>query len=359
MLNILFYGVFLIQALYWIGLRTGLHRAKKHTVPSEPEFLGSISTIVAARNEAEQLPTLFQALSNQTHPDYEILIVDDHSTDTTSSLIEEQSRKNGIFKLISASSTAGKKHALSSGIASASHSLLAFTDADCSPPPNWLRRLAAYHHDYPEAVLVGYGPFYKNPTLLNRFVRYETLTTALFTCASIGLNRPYMAVGRNMSYPRTLLERLTNNIQAPHLLSGDDDLLVQAVAHQKAGQVIYLFDADTFVPSDAPASWQSWFHQKRRHTSASRAYNFKVQGHLLLYHTSNLLLWFAPLVLGWLGLGLLLARMGLQGDLLRKTAKIFKEEDVFPLFPLLEFMYVAYNTLVAPIGVLLPPKRWG
>ena len=59
-----------------------------------------------------------------------------------------------------------------------------------------------------------------------------------------------------MNHPKSRITKLLSAM----LKSGDDDLFVQAVAQTGTGTVHYLMEPETFVYSDAPANWRSWFH---------------------------------------------------------------------------------------------------
>ncbi len=353
----LFAAALAVQIGCWLLLSVGFRRARRR-VSATPGAPPPVSVVVAARNEEARLPTLLAALEAQLHGDFEAVIVDDASEDATATLAEAAAR-DSRFRLVRVTEPVGprKKRALALGIAAARHERLAFTDADCTPPPGWLATLAAHAAAQPDALLVGYGPYRKQPGVLNTFVRYETLVTATLAAAAVGWDRPYMAVGRNLSYSRSVFERIGGFAHSLHALSGDDDLLVQEV-HRRGIPVGYLFDEASFVPSEAPGSWRRWARQKLRHTSAGRHYGRGVQAALAVFHGSNLLVWLAPLVLGWTGAGLLAARFLVQRAVLRNAAHTFGEADLLLPQPFLDAGYVVYNTLLAPLGAVLTPKRW-
>ncbi len=358
---ILFGAAFVAQVVYWLLLRYGFERAQRGPAPEAPPSLPPMTVVVAARDEAACLPTLLAALARQTHPRYEVVVVDDASTDATPEVVGAWARAHTFLRLVRLETPQAprKKHALAKGIEAASYELLAFTDADCAPPPGWLATLAHYHAAAPgDVVLVGYSPFHKAPGLLNRLARYETFVTGFLTVAAVGLGRPYMAVGRNLSYGRAVFGRLGGFVHSLASMSGDDDLLVQEVARRRAAAVRPLFDPCTFVPSDPPATWRQWVRQKRRHVSAGRFYSRGVQAHLALFQATGIALWAAPLWLGWLGVALLAARLLVQGLALRRAAYVFRERDLLPTQPLLDLLYAAYNLLLAPLGLARMPRRW-
>ena len=352
---------FLLQLGYWLVLWQGFERARGHSSAADSHDLPPISVVVAARNEEANLPGLLQGLARQTHPQYEVVVVDDDSTDDTAALVARWRRQHDNVRLVRVRSPQAprKKNALTRGIEAASYELLAFTDADCEPLPGWLKTLAAHHADANEDILlVGYSPYRHRSDLLYRFAAYETFLTGFLTAAAAGLQRPYMAVGRNLSYPRSVFERIGGFEHSRQSLSGDDDLLVQEVHRRLAASVRHVFAPATFVRTEAPTSWSEWFHQKRRHTSAGRFYPRSVQLHLALFQGSSILLWAAPLLAGWTGVGLLGARLLGQGAILWEAARVLEEKPLVSALPLLDLFYTGYNLVVAPLGLARIPDEW-
>lgn len=347
-----------VHLAYWLALGAGLHRARAGAAP--PAAAIPISVVVAARDEEQRIGGLLAHLADQAHEPFEVIVVDDASVDATPLIVERRARDDPRVRLVRVSDPQHprKKHALTAGIAAARHERLAFTDADCRPRPGWLAAIAAHAAADPASVLVGYGPVRRQTGALNLFVRYETWLTALMTAASAGLGRPFMAVGRNFSYPKSLFDRLGGFASHRHSLSGDDDLLVQQ-AHAAGAPVRYLFAPASFVESDAPSTWRAWLRQKLRHTSAGRFYGRSVQAHLGLFHLSNVAVWVAPLFLGWAGAGLLAGRFLVQRAVLRRAAEAFHvEHDLMIYQPVLDLGYLFYNSLVAPAGVVWGGRTW-
>lgn len=355
-----FLGVLTVVLLYTLLLRWGWHRTDRRQTSGANASLPSISVVVALRNEAEALPDLLEALDRQTHPSYEAILVDDASADETLDIARAwaKDRPHAQVVRIEAPSRPRKKNALTQGITAAQYSLLAFTDADCVPPPEWLSVLASTHSSAPNAtVLVGYSPL-RGSGLLGGFAGYDTLVAGMYAAATAGLGRPYLAVGRNLSYPRSVFEQVGGFAESQESMSGDDDLFVQAVHRHDAAPVRALLDERSFVPSEGPVTWRDWLHQKQRHASAGRSYPWNVGLHLTLFHSCLIALWGAPLVLGTMGLGLLATGLLVRHALLGPASQTFQEEPLLSLFPLWELGYALYHLLVVPVGVLRPPERW-
>lgn len=362
---IAFFSVILLVQLAYLGLlHLGFHRAHRTYCRLRDAAVAEVppmSIIVAARNEAERLPALLEALTRQTHPDYEIVIVDDASDDDSHRIIRSWQARDARIRLVKVEEPLEprKKRALALGIEAASHELLALTDADCTPPPSWLEGAARIlANDSGNLLLVGYSPFRSSAGLLNRFSRYETLLTGQLTAAAIGLARPYMAVGRSMFYSKALFHRTGGFSATLKSLSGDDDLFVQQVHARRTGRVVQLFGAESYVPTYAPATLRQWIRQKIRHTSAGRFYPRWAQLHLTIFHATTILLWIAPMLVGWWGAALLLVRLIVHGTSVGVAARRFDERSLMPWYPVLELLYGAYNVFIAPLGLIRMPSRW-
>ncbi len=353
------------QTTYWATLAHGFRRAEAADAAMQqaatPEALPPCSVVVAARNEEAALPTLLGALAQQTHPRFEAVIADDASTDATPERLRAwaEAHENVRPLRIEKPEAPRKKHALTQAIGAARHALLALTDADCAPPPGWLAALARRHAAAPEeTLLIGYSPYRRRGDLLCRVARYETFVAGFFTASAAGLHRPYMAVGRNLSYPKTLFKEIGGFAHSRSSLSGDDDLLVQHVFSEGAAPVRHVFGEETYVWTDAPATWRAWLRQKHRHASAGRFYAGYAKRHLTLFHATGLLLWAAPFALGWAGGAMLAAKLLAQGLALRYAAGVFGESDLLPTLPLWELCYAGYHLAIVPLGLIRLPERW-
>ena len=379
-----------VQALGWAWAGAGLRRAQEDGPEADAPLPHPaplrMSVVVAARDEAGRLPALLDALGRQHYdgadgrPAFEVVVVDDRSADGTAGLVEKRARtweRQGgpALRLVTvapgepeAAGLPPKKHAVARGVEAARYDRVALTDADTAPPPTWLAALALWASgadgEDDGAVLVGYGPTEPGAGWLGRFARYETVQTATLAAAGAGWGRPWHAVGRNLSYPRDLLDRVGGFEHSAASLSGDDDLLVQEVARSGAAPVVYVTDARAAVPSPAPPDGAAFWRQKRRHAGAGAHYPWGVLAALGLFHTANLALWLgAPLlhVLGGVpyGWGLLAAKLLVQRTALLPAFDAFEAEGDLRLWqPVLDALSAGYHAVLAVLGALPAPRRW-
>lgn len=100
-----------------------------------------LSIIIPVYNEAENINPLYSELLHYCGNDYEIIFVDDGSSDTTFSLIEELSKKDNHCKCISLSRNFGHQNALMAGMENASGDIIVIMDGDLQHPPSLIPQM--------------------------------------------------------------------------------------------------------------------------------------------------------------------------------------------------------------------------
>lgn len=122
----------------------------------------SFSVVIPCRNEADTLAECLGALQEQDYPreKFEIIVVDGGSTDGSRHL----ARRGGVRVL--RDNGEGPSAARNLGIRAARAPIVAFTDADCEPRPDWLTRLAEVFAEDPSLAGVGGGLRLERGTLL-------------------------------------------------------------------------------------------------------------------------------------------------------------------------------------------------
>lgn len=255
------------------------YKKKEQKVTSNHE--PNVSVIVCAHNEEKNLATKLHRILDQSYRYFEVIVVDDHSTDNSMAVLLEYQKKYTYLRIVNNSyikNTLGKKQALTLGIESAAHEILLLTDADCMPKSKfWIRDMVA-ELDHEKSMVLGFSPYTDaEQTLLNRWTRFEAVYTALQYFSFALWRFPYMGVGRNLLYHKDLYKQSNGFTSHLHLASGDDDLFVNAIANGR--NVAIAVQATTFVETDAKTTWSAYFRQKRRHFTTGKHYKL---GHQLL-----------------------------------------------------------------------------
>lgn len=144
-----------------------------------------VSILIAARNEEKNITEALQSLLQLDYPDFEILIVNDRSTDGTGEILDRMAQGNPRLRPIHLTALPkgwlGKNHALFRAAQESTGELLLFTDADVVMQPAALRNgvqyLLAQQLDHLTA-----GPALKMPgRLLNLFSGFFTMAFFMYT----------------------------------------------------------------------------------------------------------------------------------------------------------------------------------
>ncbi|MCB2197526.1 MAG: glycosyltransferase [Bacteroidetes bacterium] len=264
----------LIQAYYYLIFYSRIlfyknHKDKKET--QEP-----VSVIICARNEEVNLEKNLPSILTQDYPDYEVIVVNDCSEDETEFVLERFQKKYKHLKTTTIKQDEkfyhSKKLALTIGIKAAKNEFLLLTDADCIATSNqWIKQMQANFSDKKEIIL-GYGGYKREKKLINNLIRFDTLFIALQYLTFALSKRPYMGVGRNLAYRKSLFFKHKGFAQHNHIESGDDDLFVSQAATKRNTAIE--ISKESITRSKAEQSFRSWFKQKKRHISTSKLYKF-------------------------------------------------------------------------------------
>jgi biofilm PGA synthesis N-glycosyltransferase PgaC len=270
-----------------------------------------VSVIICAKNEAHNLLRNLPIILTQNYPNYEVIVINDASTDKTVQILQEFQITYPNLRVISLTNDhkrtlKGKKHALSNGIAAAKHDFLVLTDADCQPTTDqWLQYMTLNHAQAQknnptlpnEKIILGYSPYEYQNTCLNACVQYETLLTAMQYLSYALRGIPYMGVGRNLAYSKKFYDQQHSFTDHAHIASGDDDLFINKIANKHNTFVI--LHPHSFCVSQPPTTWRQWINQKKRHLSTATHYKPK---HQILLGTWTVLHFLPNLLIFALGL---------------------------------------------------------
>ncbi|MEM1326326.1 MAG: glycosyltransferase [Bacteroidota bacterium] len=348
-----------IQLIYWgiIFPRIIFHKdAVNEGVQHE------VSIIICAKNEAENLRRNLPHILNQNYPSYEVIVVNDNSTDKTETILLDFQKMYPILRSISSTTNkVGKKSALANGIQAAKYKVLLLTDADCRPnSSDWLR-LMQQNIEGEVAITLGYAPYDRYPTLLNRFIRYETVYTGLQYLSFALWGQPYMGVGRNLMYQKSLYYKVGGFISHEHIASGDDDLFIHAVSH--LNNIGVVLDKRSFVYSVPKFSWRSLYRQKTRHLSTATSYRLKhkvLLGLLSGSHFAHYVLGTFTLIQGYQSLlvGGYLIRMSIILLVSQFILRKLDEKGLLMWIPVLDVMMLFYYIVFSSTLVRDAKNRW-
>ncbi|MBZ4041857.1 glycosyltransferase [Flavobacterium hibisci] len=359
-----FIAVVFIQIFYYLGIFGKFAFGKPQTIT--PKKL-PVSVIVCAKNEEENVKKYIPLLAEQNYPDFEIVLIDDASSDETLEVFEEFEEKYSNIRLVKVKNNeafwGNKKYALTLGIKASTKDYLLFTDADCYPnSKDWITAMSS-QFTMNKTIVLGYGGYEKTErSLLNKIIRFETVLTAMqyFSWAKAGL--PYMGVGRNLAYKKEEFFNVNGFIDHIQIRSGDDDLFVNQAANKANTTIAY--SPESFTYSKAKETYKEWFTQKRRHVATANHYKFFDKMQLGLFYSSQLLFFLLVIILlafqfQWIAvLALLATRYTIAWIVIGFSAGKLKENDLKVWFPIVEIVLVFTQINIFITNLFSKPVNW-
>lgn len=360
----IFVAIVAIQLVYYIVVfgKFSFVKAKKNNLKRIP-----ISVIVCAKNEEENVSKFIPLLIQQDYPDFEIILIDDASSDNTLEVFEEFEKNHSNVRLVKVQNNeafwGNKKFALTLGIKAAKKEYLLFTDADCYPTSkDWIAEMSS-HFTMQKTIVLGYGAYEKVPnSFLNKLIRFETLLTAVqyFSWARLGF--PYMGIGRNLAYKKEEFFNVNGFIDHMKIRSGDDDLFINQAANKKNTTVCYT--PNSFTYSEPKTTFKEWFAQKRRHVSTASFYKPFDKIQLGLFFLTQIFTLILPIILlalqfQWIAVVSLVAfRYLFSWISLGFGAGKLNEKDVMIWFPILEIVLIFTQLNIFISNLFSKPVHW-
>lgn len=322
-----------VQLIFWLRF---YFSASSSSLAEPGQSSQPVSVIICARNEAANLSQYLPAVLEQDYPGFEVIVVNDCSDDDSDMVLSELKSRYSHLKISTIHKDPrfhhNKKLAQLIGIKAAANEILLFTDADCRPESDqWLRMMTAHLIGDRDFVL-GYGGYQEGKGILNKYVRYDTMFIAMQYLGMAMKGRPYMGVGRNLAYRKSLFMNRNNFSSHYHIASGDDDLFVNANATAVNTAVETGSGSRTWsVPAN---SFSALMKQKKRHMTTAAMYKMRDRVLLFAEPFSRLIFYSAAVVLLvqlylWPVItAVLMARFVVMSVVLNKAAKRLGEKGL-------------------------------
>jgi poly-beta-1,6-N-acetyl-D-glucosamine synthase len=365
---VLSFSFIILMAYYWgIFSQLAFYRKKTDHIENHP-----VSVIICAKNEYTNLKKNLPLILEQDYTDFEVVLVNDCSDDDSDYLLKKFSEQYPHLNVVTIKQNVnfftGKKFALAVGIKSAKHDLVLLTDADCIPKSRrWIFEMQKNFSDKKQIIL-GYSGYEKRKGFLNRMIRYDTIYTAIQYLSWSLSGMTYMGVGRNLAYNRDLFFKSKGFTSHYHIPSGDDDLFINQVAKRGNTCIEIIPESQTF--SAPKLNWNDWFRQKKRHYSTGGLYKKKHKLMLGLFPLCNLL-FYAMLIfllirlvhdLSLYNIILVLSfyvlKTASQMFIFKKCMKRLDEKNLLLISPVMDFIFIILNPLIAFTNLLVQDNKW-
>ena len=333
-----------------------------------------ISVLIPARNESVRIASCIESLRLQTYPKhlYEVIVIDDHSTDGTSTIVQQLHYPLFTLTCLRLSevpdqpgTVAFKKLAIETGIRAATGDLIVTTDADCQFQRGWLSTLAAFYEEkgakfIAAPVQIGDPAAFREPartTFLSIFQTLDFITLQGITGAAVHKKFHSMCNGANLAYEKRVFYEVNGFKDIDTIPSGDDMLLMHKIYNKYPDAVFFLKSPEAIVSTRPETSWNGFIHQRVRWASKADRYDDKrIFRVLLLVYILNLM--FAVLAVAacwnrrwlWLLLIGLVTKTLLEYPFVSAVARFFERDALLKWFPFLQPFHIVYTVLIGWMG---------
>lgn len=333
----------------------------EHTASRNNTF---ISVIVAARNEEKNIGKLIAAVQKQNYPShlFELIIVDDHSTDKTADVIKPFLSNQIQLIALSVSdkaTVAYKKAAIDVGIKNSKGDLIITTDADCTMSENWLSTIAAYYEQHHPKMIVMPVVIKNNHSFLGRFQTLDFMSLQGITGASVHKKIHGMCNGANLAYTRNIFNEVNGFAGIDHIASGDDMLLMHKISKNYKNEILFLKSKNVIVETQPETSIADFINQRIRWASKADKYEDKsLFPVLLLVYLVNLMMAILFFICMFFNFefsilnfyGLLIIKTLSELYFLTPVSRFFGYTKLLWWFPLFQPFHIVYTVIAGWLG---------
>lgn len=324
-----------------------------------------VNVIIPARNEEENIANVLAALKKQSYTSglFEIIVVDDHSTDATTKKVMDFPGVK-IIHLLEDNINSYKKKAIEAGIAASTGELIVTTDADCIPGQNWLQTIACFKEENKAEFIAAPVVMVHNSSILQIFQAMDFTILQAITGAVVTSKKMSMCNGANIAYTRNSFFAVDGFKDIDSIASGDDMLLMHKISKKYPDNVFYLKSKEAIVSTLPMKTWRTFFNQRIRWASKARKYqDRRVFPVLLIVYLFNLS--FGVLAVAGLFkieyrfvlIGLLAAKVLIELPIFISASRFFNQKGLVKYFILFQPLHICY-TIIAGLFSQFGKYEW-
>ncbi|MDR0799589.1 MAG: glycosyltransferase [Dysgonamonadaceae bacterium] len=252
LIQLFYYWIFLAKPYYYMQK---MRKGKIEFSHAKPR----VSLIICAKNETENLQAFLPSILEQNYPEYEVIIVNDDSTDDSEDALRrmENQYSHLYYTYIpqGTKNVSRKKLGIALGIKAAKYDTLLFTEADTYPvSDNWLSAMVR-HFSHRETIVQGFSALEKRTGFMNKFAAYDYYFCNIQMMAMVLSRIPYGANGRNLAYHRVHFDSQKGYSKYRFLQGGEDDLFVKEVATKENMAVEMSPDSVVYIRREGLTEW--------------------------------------------------------------------------------------------------------
>ncbi len=346
-LGLLFFIYLLLVTALLVGWNNALKKKTFSVVLQEP-FL---SIVIPIRNEGKGIVGLLKDIRKQSHQNFEVILVNDHSKDNTVDVVVPFTLQDDRFKLLN-SVGEGKKAALTLGIYASRGEIIITTDGDCRVNEGWLASLSQFFQAGKIKMVFG-GVKIEGHTFFSKIQAHEFLSLIGSAAATWSLGFPTMCNGANLAFRKSAFMEVGGYEGNFHIPSGDDEFLMRKIFHRYSQGVVFANVADAVVATSGAVSMNQFIHQRIRWAGKWK-HNMSVLNSVLAIFIfcfqAVVILLPIGMMVGWidleLGILLIVAKIFAELIFLKKVSTLLQVPWNWTAFALVQVVYPMYVVFI-------------
>ena len=346
--------------------KVGWTKQKLYVMPAGYVPRTKVSIVVAARNEEDNIQECILSVLAQNYPKelFQLIVVDDHSTDNTAGIVKQHSSENNHVQYLSladsidaGSSKSFKKQALAYGISNSTGDLIITTDADCVMGREWLNHIVAIYQEEQPEMIVAPVDFTNRNNTVETFQSIDFMSMQGITVATLKLKLGNMCNGANLAFTKKAYEHVSGYTGIDHIASGDDYLLMMKINKAYPDSISYLKAQNAIVKTPPQPNWRMFLQQRVRWASKSGKYDDKKMTSILslvyLFNLSFLFMLVACFYDSsmWTYLLLMLVvKTIIELVYLYVVSRFYNKKRQLLMFPFLQPLHILYVIIAGFLG---------
>lgn len=352
--------LFLIQIFFYFNYyRKPYSVACKREKNSNKPFCRKpkVSVIIASENAADELAENLPVILTQDYPDFEVIVVNNGSTDESETLLQSLQLKHPHLYITylpySNDITFGRrKLALTIGIKAAKGEVLLFTEPYSKPVSDqWISSMMEELPDGKDVVL-GYSFYSRTKTFFNRIARFDNHLFSMQYISMALKSRPFTGIYRNLAFRKHLFFDNKGFAAFLNLENGEDVFINQIITDTNTSVAL---SSDSFMESSNDR-FSLWKQVKKSYSITKKYFKRKTPINLFALEAATRYLFYLMLValvvysaifFHWTLLGitvfLFMFRLVVQLIIINKSTQYFRSGKFRSSLILMDFLQPFYN----------------
>lgn len=337
-----FIGIVVVQLFYYLGVFSSFSFSKENE--NNPKRI-PISVIVYARNQAEDVKRLLPNLVNQNYHDYELILVDNASSDETLDIFKEYAQMFSNIRLCRVENIEAfwnnKKYAQTLAIKASKNEYLLFIDAEQNIDNEfWIMSMAS-NFTFNKTIILGPSMYIKLKGFFNKIIRFDSVFSQLHSFAWTNYGSPFSYYSKNIGYKKEEFYKVNGFITHMNNRLGEQEFFMNEASQSK--NTTFTISKKAFLYLEPITKLNEWQKKKNEDEMILSKLNHATRLKVRLFNTSQFLFFVFAIVLlslqiEWIITTIIITfRYLISWIVVGKSLSKFQQKDLIWMFPILEF----------------------